>query len=255
MLEKELERLNKKFKQNEVDSLSINTIPDNKYLCIRLDGFKATKKYLKDSLTNERFNNSFYRANQLLFNSFKHYLTREYTSSIVCSLLINDELSVILNKDNNEDDSKKIMKLCTLFAGNLSSAMTLYLNSKKQKTETISFDARPILLDKNEISEYIRYRYLISKRYAYWKVLRLKNIGDWVKDDIKYNIDNCINKVKQNNLEKEAFKIIASYRFYLPSKENEPQLISHKLNDDSMNMNQLKVKLNSYLGYLHSTHI
>jgi len=251
MLQDELVTLTSKYKQNEKDSLSISSLPDDKYLCIRMDGFKATKKYLKDVLINERFHTCMYKANNKLFNSFKHYLTNEYSSSIVCSLVVNDEISIILNKDNNSDDAKKIMKLCTLFSGVLSSSMTLHLNKHTKMQEIIAFDARPLVLNKTEISEYIRYRYLIGKRYAYWKVLRLHNVGKWKEDSIKTNIINCINIVKENGLEADALTIMSTFKFYLPTKESSPQYSKDCLTDKNMNENILDNLIKSYLNYLH----
>jgi len=255
MFQNELEQLSKKFKENEKNSLDIDTIPKNKYLCIRMDGFKATKKHLKDTLINKHFNYSLYKSNQMLFNSFKHYLTNEYASSIICTFIVNDEISIILGKDNNHKDSRKIMKLCTLFASTLSSATTLTLNKTKKQIGTIAFDARPILLERSEINEYIRYRYLIAKRYAYWKVLRLNNIDNWKENYIFKNIDNCINLTKEHHLENEALQIIDTYKFYLPNKETNPQLNCLKVNKNNMEIQNIDNKIHSYITYLNNSKI
>lgn len=120
-----------------------------------------------------------HQAYQQLFYSFRHFLNRQYTSSIVGAFIANDEVSIILNKDN-DNFNRRIMKLCTLFAGVMSSACTQAFNEREElagKLDIVAFDARPMILDSaNEITEYIRTRYLISNRYAFWKVLRLADI-------------------------------------------------------------------------------
>ncbi|MEK7991179.1 MAG: tRNA(His) guanylyltransferase Thg1 family protein [Thiotrichaceae bacterium] len=253
MSQKELEYLQEKYKQREEDSL-LKKIPDEAYLCIRLDGFHATKNHLKNVVTNKNFTNGLSNAHYKLFCSFRHYLNRDYTSSIVSSFMANDEISIILNKDNDNYD-KRIMKLCTLFSGVLSSAATLDLNKKNKKdVGIVAFDSRPILLYSiDEISEYVRSRYLISKRYAYWKVLRLNNIPEVNEDYIKKSIDNSMNLAKENNLLKDAQKIISSYKFFLPEQTIKPNYKTFVTNDKNMAIDEIKTMLGSYLEYLHST--
>lgn len=243
----ELDNLNKLFKKLETDALTIANLPENKYLCIRLDGFKANKQYLKDVLINEDFNDSLYKSYKHLFDSFKQYFTKEYTSSIVCSFIINDEVSIILNKDN-VNDGKRIMKICTLFSGVLSSNMTRNLKNN----ETIFFDARPLILSRNEISKYIRYRYLISKRYSYWKVLRLNNFHGVFDDRIKKNLDNSILGVKEIGKESDVEKIVSTMRLFLTEKEIDPSYSNIAVNEKNMSINNIEMVINNYLNYLHS---
>ena len=110
MIQEELEVLEKKYKKREEESLILSAIPDDNYLCIRLDGFKATKTHLKDVIVNDKFTKCLSDAHYQLFCSFRHLLNREYTSSIVCSFMANDEISIVLNKDNNNEDYKRIIK-------------------------------------------------------------------------------------------------------------------------------------------------
>ena len=71
--------------------------------------------------------------------------------------------------------------------------------TQSYEDKNIFFDARPLILEENEISQYIRYRFLISKRYAYWKVLRLNKYHNVYEDEIKKNIDNSIQAVEEIN--------------------------------------------------------
>jgi tRNA(His) 5'-end guanylyltransferase len=253
MIQEELERLQEKYKKREEESLILSTIPDDNYLCIRLDGFKATKTHLKDVLVNDKFTKCLSDGHYQLFCSFRHLLNREYTSSIVCSFMANDEISIVLNKDNNNEDYKRIMKLCTLFAGVLSSAVTPSLNENKSHVSIEAFDARPLILSKYEISEYIRSRYLISKRYAYWKPLRLNNVKCVYDDSIKGNIDNSMRLAKENNLLLDVEKIISTYKFFLPEENNKPNYKAFNIDDKNMDLDNLKARIDRYLNYLHST--
>ncbi len=246
MSQLELDNLNKLFKELETESLTISNLPENKYLCIRLDGFKATKQYLKDVLINKNFNKNLHTSYNYLFNSFKKYFTNKYTSSIVCAFIVNDELSIILNKDN-VNDAKRIMKVCTLFSGALSANMTTHLN----KNETIFFDARPLILSKDEISKYIRYRYLISKRYSYWKVLRLNKFPNVFEDKIKGSLDNSVLGVKEIKKENDAEKIISTMRFFLTEKKINPSYYNISVNEKNMSLNNIESVINNYLNYLH----
>jgi tRNA(His) 5'-end guanylyltransferase len=251
MLQTELEELTRKFKQIETESLEKSTLLDEQYLCIRLDGFKATKKYLRDSEINKEFNFAFHKATLDLYFSFRNYLTNEYPSSIICAIIFNDELSIIINKNNNASDSRKIMKLCTLFAGILSASFTNKFKDHKIKDNIISFDARPLILTENEISEYIRYRYLIATRYAYWKVLRLNNIKDHNEDYIKHNIDNCIKFCSEHQLKSKVKNILSTYKIYYPERTISPKFIVQRINSNYMIRKNIVIKIEKYLTYLN----
>ncbi len=249
----ELSHLDAKFREIENSSLNISIVPDDQYLCIRLDGFKATKKHLKDVLFNDNFNELLFKGFSSVFHSFKHYLNKEYTSSIVCAYIANDEISIVLNKDN-VNDGKRVMKLCTLFAGVLSASVTAYHKQKNpKKIETIAFDARPLILSRDEISEYMHYRYLLSKRYAYWKVLRLNKVENVYEDEIKRNIDNAIHETCNIGKEQDALKVISTYKFFVTEKMAKPKFIPYDISDSNMSENNLHELLEDYLRYLHTT--
>jgi len=252
MEQTELMELATKYKERENSSLSEVLIPDGKYLCIRLDGFKGSKRYLKDKMVNLKFSNTLKYTNDSIFKSFRHYLIQNYSSAIVCSYVVNDEISIILNKNNNHKDAKRIMKLCTLFAGLASSTFSLKFN-KKNKTDSFVFDARPILLDEDEISEYIRHRYLFSIRYAYWKALRLAEVPNANDDDIKGNIDNAIELAIDNDLKEKSEEAISTYGFYLPQQALKPEYLAIEINKQNMSQDNLDQYISNYLNYLHST--
>lgn len=252
MYQSELEGLTVKYKEREKDSLTHTQVPDEKYLCIRLDGFNATSKFLKNELTNNNFNTSLLQAHKNLFWSFRHHLNYYYTSSIVCSFIANDEVSIILNKDN-DNYNKRVMKLCSLFAGVLSSSMSLNINRNNDKIGIVAFDSRPIILNsQEEIIEYLRYRYLVAKRYAYWKALRLNKFNKVYEDDVKYNIDVAIQHVIDRGEEKDAKKVLKSYKLLIPELKKNPKCITFKVDNELMTTPNLNKKISTYLQYLHS---
>lgn len=252
MQQTELVELENKYKKREDESLEEVLIPEGKYLAIRLDGFKGSKRYLKDHMVNQRYNNCLRITNDAIFKSFRHYLNQNYSSSIVCSYIVNDEISIILNKDNDHKYAKRIMKLCSLFAGSASSTFSLRYNTKNKK-DSFVFDARPILLDEDEITEYIRHRYLFSVRYAYWKALRLDGVPNANDDDIFGNIDNAISLAIENNLKEEAEQLTSTYGFYMPEKALKPEYVSIEVNNQNMSSEKLHSTIQDYLTYLHST--
>lgn len=251
MLQTELEELTMKFKQIEMESLEKSILLDEQYLCIRLDGFKATKKYLRDNEINKEFNSAFHKATLDLYFSFRNYLTNEYPSSIICALIFNDELSIIINKNNNASDARKIMKLCTLFAGVLSASFTNNFKVSEMKNNIVSFDARPLILKESELPEYIRYRYLIATRYAYWKILRLNNIQDHNESYIKHNIDTCIKICTDYKLKNKVNNILATYKIYYPERLINPKFLVQRINEKYMIRKNIAMKMEKYISYLN----
>jgi len=248
MLQNELIELYTKYKNREEKSLEYITIPEGKYLCIRMDGFKASKNFLKDVVVNKKFNEAMVAGYSDLYYSFRHYLTRDLESAIIGSLIINDELSIILNKENDADDYKRIMKMSTLFAGMMASK-TYMPGAKSKGRKYIAFDARPILLSEDEIPEYFRHRYLTGVRYAHWKVLRLDKFIDPNNQEIKHNIDEAMKLTKQFDIENKAQRVIASYGLYMAEQSKRPAFTKLGTTENTMSLEQLKSKVETSIDF------
>ncbi|WP_404317031.1 hypothetical protein [Malaciobacter canalis] len=241
-LNKELETLFEKYKKIEQKSLKIDMVPDNKFLVVRLDGFKVTKNYLKDVVINKKLTNAMNCSINELFKRFRTYFTNEYSSSIIGTFYANDEVSIILsNKMNLSKDTygrnleiKRVMKVCTIFAGAISSFMT------EKMDEVLYFDARPIILNQNELGEYIYSRQLVASRYAYWKILRLNDIKGWEKDFYKKNLLNSKNKVKDIGKLPDANNIINSYSFNIINDNLKAILVSYNLFEKYNNKDEIQ---------------
>lgn len=247
----ELDSLTKKFKSRENESLETVLIPDNKYLIIRLDGFKTSRNLLKDVVVNKEFHEAFHEAVLTVYFSFRNYLTRKYSTSIINEVMFNDEISFVLNKNNEHEDAKRIMKLCSLFSGMLSAAFTQNFIKNNDTRNIFSFDARPIIVSKDEISKYIRYRYLVAIRYAYWKILRLNNVDDCYEDYIKHNIDKCIELCMKYKFNSIAKKILLTYQMYSPEKTRKPRFIVHKTENLNMEKSKIDSKIEVILEYIN----
>jgi len=251
-LNKELETLFEKFKRIEHESLKIDMVPDNKFLVVRLDGFKVTKNYLKDVIVNEKLTNAMNCSINELFKRFRTYFTNEYSSSIIGTFYANDEVSIVLsNKMNLSKDTygrnleiKRVMKICTIFAGAISSFIT------KNMDEPLYFDGRPIILSQNELGEYIYSRQLVAIRYAYWKILRLNNIKGWEKDFYKKNLLNSKNKVKDIGKFLDANEIINSYSYNLIDNNIKPSLVSYHLFNKYNNSDEIQKSIDEKINQI-----
>ncbi len=259
-LQLELQTIEEKYKACEKKSSCKSVIPQGQYLCIRLDGFNLSKGFLKDYQVHKDFNKALSNANYQLFCTFRHLLNREFASGIICSLVINDEVSIVLSKDITNYE-RRVMKICTLFAGVLSSYATHEMRTLIDFKGTVAFDARPIfLLSSLEIAEYLRGRFLIGWRYANWKMLRLNKesiifdgFDDVYDNNIKRNLDNAIRLAKEYGFSKEVENIVSSFCLCIPEKINEKPKI-HTLHADNrtMDLSSLEFRVTDYLDFLDS---
>jgi tRNA(His) 5'-end guanylyltransferase len=216
----ELQCLLESFALRENEALQLPEIPDDAYLGVRLDGIRHSKMFLKDHLENDDYNAIMRDSIHSLHAKMKTIFAKEYPENFVCACSFTDEVSfVLLNRISNERYKKRTMKICTSLCGGLSSAMTrkaIYSKSKRFR-DILSFDARPIYLSNiNDIVAYIRHRYLLASRQAFWKVLRLRDYPGWETDEIKKNYDNARAIVEEKGWADEAETIRKSFRIYLP---------------------------------------
>ena len=83
-----LTSLDKKFKAIEEKSQTMLSIPENYFLVVRLDGFHATKKYIKDSLENKEFRGKNYGSDFLrkILNNFDKNIFLEVRQNNVSAI-------------------------------------------------------------------------------------------------------------------------------------------------------------------------
>lgn len=216
----ELDSLFDEFKAREKEALKEPLIPEDKYLCVRLDGIRHSKGFLKDHLGNKAYHNVIRKSVQSVHRMMHRLFDKSYAENIVCACSFSDEVSfILLNKITNQRYGRRAMKICTTFSGNMSASMTFEANKSQSKriSGILAFDARPIYLnDINDIVSYVRHRYLLASHQAFWKVLHLREYPGWRTDEIMRDYDHARAIVKNNNWTKEAEKTRKNFRIYLP---------------------------------------
>lgn len=221
--------LDKYFKTIENDSQTKLAIPTNYFLVVRLDAFHATKRYLKDSLKNKEFRDNFSHSINMTVGGLNTLLKSNLPKAFFCAFSVNDEVSIVLNASLEETAERRLFKICTL----ISSVLSVNFKPMSAKKEKVFFDARPLLMQSvDDVCDYIKYRYLLSIRYGYWKVLRLKSNFfpgiDVNHDDIKYNLDNARNFVIKHKLENDFKVFEQSFIFHYPKYMDDKRKIDKK---------------------------
>lgn len=221
--------LDKYFKNIENESQTKLSITENYFLVIRLDAFHATKKYLKNSLENKEFRDNFSHAINMTVGGLNTLLESNLPKAFVCAFSVNDEVSIVLNASLEATAERRLFKICTL----ISSVLSVNFKPMGTKKEKVFFDARPLLLENiDDVYNYLKYRYLLSIRYGYWKVLRLKSgfspAVDVNHDDIKYNLDNARSLVMQYKIENDFKLFEQNLIFHYPVCINGKRTINKK---------------------------
>lgn len=170
-----LAHLADEFENRERLSL-VERAPADAYVAFRLDGIKASKVHLKDRVENDKFAQGIRDAINDVYKLMRRQVPKTADSNLfVGAIAWSDEVSFLVNRGENYYE-RRLLKLATVLAGNLSARMTLHFFGPQQgrALSHIAFDARPILLSTpGEIEEYVEYRWLIAQRNACGKVLRL----------------------------------------------------------------------------------
>lgn len=136
-------------------STTIPFIKEDEVLIVRLDGKGLTSRFKCDS---ELFLSDFHLAMRRILENIK-----KYCSFVDFAYSFKDEISFIINKDfiqNNKDYANRIEKVLPIISGFVSSMFSQYI-SKKLKTiptEAFAFDARIIILPKEELKNYFHSR-------------------------------------------------------------------------------------------------
>ena len=148
------------IKENEI--MIMLDIDYNKSLIIvRLDGKRLTKQSKKDDTINENF----YSAMAYVMREIEKYAKIRFAYSC------NDEISLLLEREYLDDGKIKnrLEKVLTYLSGYVSSLFTIgWYNQTKEKKVT-SFDARALIIKKEEVKEYFvsRQRFSIQHFIEY----------------------------------------------------------------------------------------
>jgi hypothetical protein len=238
MESKETLDLYDEFKRQEQEAEELALFPEGAFPCIRLDGHRHSKIFLKNHLLNQKYSSLARKSAVGLFKTIRTLFDRELKGNVVCFLTYSDEVSFILVPSfKNERFGRRIMKICTMMAGSLSSLITSHMRreasdlltkdwqadgSNKWTPQIVSYDARPICLaDEDAVVRYIRHRYLLAKRNAYWKVLNLRKHHVAHDSEKKNDLDLLMDIVVMNGWEGEAKRLLETFTMFFADDVDE----------------------------------
>ena len=144
------------FKNKEIKT-EIPDIDDNSIIIVRLDGKGLTKKFKSDELYNETF---------LSAMEYVHKEISKYCP-VIFTYGTSDEISLLfdLNYIKSKEIEGRLEKLLTYLSGYVSSLFTIAMQCERK--EAYSFDARAIILDRNEIKEY----FIKRQSFSIWRFI------------------------------------------------------------------------------------
>lgn len=232
-----LAQLEKKFGDLEQSSLALPVAELGKYLCFRLDGIKTSKRFLKDALINEKYNNTFRDSIEAVYYLLRKCTGEEYKqyeegNFFLCAFSISDEVSFVLNNRRNHLGNR-IFKTGSSLAGMLSASLSMRFKTESEKKgrlsatgkqfpQVMAFDARPLVLDDyDEVERYLIYRWLVACRNTMCKVLRLAKVmsgDDLYQLGIKNNLALVCELLEQHNLEDEYHTAMREFTLYVPDQ-------------------------------------
>ena len=181
-----------RFRLIEERSEVVSKTSENEYLCIRLDGIGLSKKYLKNTINDNRFTGLMWQALDSTYDVLHRKAPTDAQNIFLCAIICSDEVSIILNSQENYFESR-LFKIVTTIASTFSSFFTGGgFTAKRKKTEQRiggSFDGRPLILSStDEVSDYLGYRFATYIRNTNSKLLRIEGISsDELYSDENYN--------------------------------------------------------------------
>jgi tRNA(His) 5'-end guanylyltransferase len=244
-----LDRLFEVFNRIEEESLTQPNCPSGQYLCIRLDGIKVSKRFLKDRLTHPQFLTILSQSITDTYHMLKWQSSKENKNLFFCVIALSDEISFVLNNRDNYFENRTF-KIATMLAGNLSACTTLHYQAaqrpSKQRPEIIAFDARPLILDSYErIEDYIRFRYLIGRRNSMCKALRLAQVferDELYETGLKDDVPGLIKAVAQHGLGNKVQQVLSEFRLFVPDEQGtlETHVLSAREDGTGLSLQPLK---------------
>lgn len=170
------------FKGKEINT-TLNLREESEALIVRLDGKGLTKRFRTDKAYNPEF------------QSAMEYVIKEIANhcQILFAYSTSDELSLLVNLEyiKNKEINNRLEKLLTYLSGFVSSLFTIGLHNSSERVETVSFDARAIIIEQKEIKKY----FLCRQWFSVWKFMeKLCSIHNFEKHG--YTIQHFDDKLK-----------------------------------------------------------
>lgn len=177
--QEELLTLLEHFTAREQQARALEAAPDDKLLIVRVDGIKASKHFLKDTLEHPAYHGALHSAIIKTYKLWRQWAPK-HNPYLLGALRLSDEVSFIINRGENYYH-RRLYKITSTLASTLSGSMSLEFaqtmqRGNKHQPWIMAFDGRPLLLeDIADLSAYIRCRRLLFSRNAMGRVLRLES--------------------------------------------------------------------------------
>lgn len=168
------------FKAEEGRSATAWDAPLGSRVVVRLDGIRATGRYLRFSDKNERYAKALRAAVQQCFVVWKTWSSDEANPYLTHCLAVGDEVNFVIGTGPNRYE-RRLLKMCTTLAGTLSASMTGYWGRRLESghPEVMSFDARPLILTSSQdVVRYLQHRTWSYVRVIGNRYLRSKAEGE-----------------------------------------------------------------------------
>ncbi|MBU2966925.1 tRNA(His) guanylyltransferase Thg1 family protein [Amphritea sp. 2_MG-2023] len=214
------------FKKNEDLSECLGKINDGQYLCIRLDGIGLSKKYLKNELSNKKFDGAMWQAFESTYQVLRRKAPTDAQNIFLAAVVCSDEISIILNSQKNYFDGR-LFKTVTTIASTFSSFFTgngfLGKNKKSQRIGG-AFDGRPLVFSSlSEVSRYMSHRYAIYVRNSASKALRLSGVGpdELYSEENFNNLEYYKEKIESLSIHDLYSEILSKPIVFIPNESGE----------------------------------
>jgi hypothetical protein len=213
-----------KFKSNEKQSETTCQV-NSEYLCVRLDGIGLSKRYLKDSISNKKFDGAMWQALEKTYEVLHRKAPTDAQNIFLAAIICSDEVSIILNNQKNYFEGR-LYKTVTTLASTFSSFFTRNgLNSaKKNETKIVgAFDGRPLIFnDLSDVTNYMAYRYATYLRNTSTKLLRLNDVpsSELYSSTNENNIDYYSTKIAELNLKEKFDEMAKKPIVFIPTEAN-----------------------------------
>lgn len=206
------------YKELEAKSEIVSKHQSGEFLCIRLDGIGLSKKYLKDNISNGKFENVIKQSVNEMYSILKKRTSTNAQNQFLCIFTSSDEVNVIFNSHPNYFDNR-LYKSVTTTASIFSSLFTKNGNSDNFFG---AFDGRPLIFNSiPDVCEYLSSRYAVYIRNTMTKILRLKinkiNDSDLYASNNQNNFEYLTKAIEQNDLQKLQLSIPKHCRIYIPT--------------------------------------
>ncbi|WP_238377195.1 tRNA(His) guanylyltransferase Thg1 family protein [Neptunomonas antarctica] len=228
--------LEKQFKLNERKSECLGEVEYGKYICVRLDGIGLSKKYLKNDISNTKFDGAMWQAFLSTYEALninKDKLAdapKIFLGAIICS----DEISIIFDSQSNYCD-RRLFKIVTTIASTFSSFFTRNgcEHFKKKLGHKIcgAFDGRPLVFSSvTDVSNYMTHRYAICIRNSMSKILRVSGVdaSELYSRENFNNIDYYKRKIDDLSLQEQYKSVFDKPIVFLPNYLREMQSYRHE---------------------------